>query len=82
MNCSLDFQFKNIDKMPLVKGRVAVLGGKQDLMIPSEYIEQLFDQAKHAKSRLKIWMNCDHDSNLIEDQSIRISLGEFINNSP
>lgn len=72
------FQFKNIDKVPDVKGNVAVLGGTQDHIIPEKYIDELYDKAVNAKSRVKIWMDCNHDNNLIEDQSIRLPLGKFI----
>lgn len=72
------FLYNNGKKIKHVKGNVAVLEARQDEMIPPCYIQELFDNAVSAKNRIKLTMDSNHDMDLVQDEEIRLSIGQFL----
>ncbi|WP_042280567.1 alpha/beta hydrolase [Candidatus Protochlamydia sp. R18] len=75
-NC---FRYANDERIAHVKGCLALIEATHDAMIPAEYIQNLFDLAKSAKSKVKLTLESDHDADLCgNDELLRLDLGKFL----
>lgn len=75
------FHYDNRHKIELVRGRVALIEAIKDEMIPSSYLQDLYDHAIQAQSRTKLIIDSFHDTDLVKDEAERIALGQFLKES-
>ncbi|WP_068470314.1 alpha/beta hydrolase [Candidatus Protochlamydia phocaeensis] len=72
------FYYNNREKIKQVSGHFAILEASRDDLIVSDYIQELFDNAVLARSRLRLLMDSNHDMDLVPNEATRLSLGQFL----
>ncbi len=75
------FNYDNRKKIEHVQGRVALIEAARDEIIPGAYIQELYDHAMQAQTKVKLVIDSDHDRDLVSDESARLSLGRFLTES-